>query len=184
MVGMETNIPVKEVMVRDVVKADMRMNARDAARMMLKYDVDSVIIVNRGEPIGIVTERDMIRELVSKDIKPSTVGLKDLMKSPLVTASPDDDLMEVARMMLKNKIRRVPVVENGKLVGIVADVDILAVYSEMNSILAELVEMNVEREIGQSGEELSQGICERCGTFSENLSLVDGLLLCESCREG
>lgn len=183
MTSMETNIPVREVMVRDVVKADQEMNARDAARMMLKYDVDSIIVLNKGEPVGIVTERDMIRELVSKDITPSEVKLKDLMRSPLITASPDDDLMDVAKLMLKRKIRRVPVVENGKLVGIVADVDILAVYSEMNSILAELVEMNIEREIEAPGEEMSQGICERCGTFSGNLKLIDGLLLCESCRE-
>jgi len=86
--------------------------------------------------------------------------------------------------MAKGKIKKLPVIENGKLVGIVADVDILSVSSQMNSILADLIEMHVERDVmGIEDEGMEQGICEKCGTFSNYLEMKDGLMLCDSCKD-
>lgn len=182
---MQTDIPIKDVMVRNVVKADMNVDVKKAAWMMIKNDVDSVVVLNKGEPVGIVTEREIIRNLVTKDIKPSTVKLKDIMAKPLVTVSPNERLSDVARRMATEKIRRMPVINNGKLVGIIADIDIISASSNINSILAELMEINVGREEirGKTGEDFSQGICEKCGSFSSDLRIKDGLLVCESCSE-
>ena len=107
------------------------------------------------------------------------------MTSPLVTASPDDRVSKIAKKMAKGRIRKIPVIEDGKLVGIVADVDILSVSSEMNSILAELIEMHVDREAlnVEEGEGAGQGICEKCGTFSHYLEMKDGLMVCETCKD-
>jgi len=183
---METDIPLREIMVREVVTGDENLNVREAAKIMKKYDVDSIVVLNDGDPVGIVTQGDIIGELVSKDTTPSTVKLKDIMTTPLVTASPDDRLSVIATKMATEKIRKVPIIENDKLVGIVADVDILSVSSQMNSILEDLIEMNVERDIIGTeieGEEIGQGICEKCGSFSNDLILTDGLMVCESCKE-
>lgn len=183
---METDIPLRDVMVREVVKGDKDLNVMEAAKLMKKYGVDSIVVLNNGEPVGIVTQGDIIRELVSKDIKPSTVKLEDIMTAQLITASLNDRLSDIAKKMATEKIRKIPVIEDGKLVGIIADVDILSVSSEMNSILAELIEMNVEREIIETGseeEEMGQGICEKCGSFSNDLVLKGGLMVCETCRE-
>lgn len=183
---METDIPLREIMVREVVTGDENLNVREAAKIMKKYDVDSIVVLNDGDPVGIVTQGDIIGELVSKDTTPSTVKLKDVMTTPLVTASPGDRLSDIATKMATEKIRKVPIVENDKLVGIVADVDILSVSSQMNSILEDLIEMNVERDIIGTeieGEEIGQGICEKCGSFSNDLILTDGLMVCESCKE-
>ena len=181
---METDIPLREVMVREVVKGDGNLTVLDAAKLMRRHKVDSIIVFDHGEPVGIVTEGDIISELVSKDIKPSTVRLKDLMTTPLVTASPNDRVSVIAKKMAKGRIRKMPVIEDGKLVGIVADVDILSVSSEMNSILTELIEMTVEREESHlEGESVGQGICEKCGSFSHYLVLKGGLMVCESCKD-
>jgi CBS domain-containing protein len=181
---METDIPIKDIMVRDVVKADMNLNVKEAAKLMRKYDVDSIVVLNDGEPVGIVTEGDIISELVMEDMKPSAVKLKDIMTTPLIIASADDSLLDTARKMAKERIRRLPIVENDELVGIIGDVDIIAVSSEFNSILAELIEMNVEREgMETESDEIEQGICEKCGGFSNDLEMRNGLLVCESCRE-
>jgi CBS domain-containing protein len=183
---METDIPLRDVMVREVVKGDWDLNVMEAAKLMKKYDVDSIVVLNNGEPVGIVTQGDIIRELVSKDTTPSTVKLKDIMTTHLITASPNDRLSNIAKKMATERIRKIPVIEDGKLVGIVADVDIISVSSEMNSILAELIEMNVEREIqgtGSEGEGIGQGICEKCGSFSNDLVMKDGLMMCETCKE-
>jgi CBS domain-containing protein len=181
---METDIPLRDVMVREVVKGDIDLTVLEAAKLMRGYSVDSIVVLDHGDPVGIVTEGDIISELVSKDIKPSTVKLKDIMTTPLVTASPNDRLSNIAKKMAKERIRKIPVIEDGQLVGIVADIDILSVSSEMNSILAELVEMNVEREtLEMEGESAGQGICEKCGSFSHYLVMKDGLMVCESCKE-
>jgi len=183
---METDIPLRDVMVREVVKGDRDLTVLKAAKLMRRYNVDSIVVLDHGDPVGIVTEGDIIRELVSKDIKPSTVRLKDIMTMPLVTASPNDRLSDIAKKMTKERIRKIPVIDDGKLVGIVADIDILSVSSEMTSILAELVEMKVEREtldIDIERESTGQGICEKCGSFSHYLALKGGLMVCESCKE-
>jgi len=183
---METDIPLRDIMVREVVKGEGDLNVREAAKLMKKYDVDSIVVLNNGEPVGIVTQGDIISELVSKDTTPSSVKLRDIMTAPLITASPNDRLSNIAKKMAMERIRKIPVIEDGKLVGIVADVDILSVSSEMNSILEDLIEMNVEREIlgtGSEGEGMGQGICEKCGSFSNDLEIKHGLMVCESCKE-
>jgi CBS domain-containing protein len=185
---METDIPLSQVMVREVVKGDKELNLTEAAKLMREHDVDSIVVISNGEPVGIVTEGDIIGELVSKDVKPSTVKLKDIMTTPIITASSNDRLFDVAKQMAAKRIRKIPVIDNGELVGIVADVDIISVSTEMNSILEELLEMNVEREpLGVEGEGegegMGQGICEKCGCFSYYLEIEGGLMVCESCKE-
>ena len=181
---METDIPIREVMIREVVTGDRDLTVLEAAKQMRRANVDSIIVLDHEEPVGIVTDGDIIKELVSKDIKPSTMKLKDIMTTPLIIASPNDQLSVIARKMAKERIRKMPVIDGGKLVGIVADVDILAVSSEMNSIHAELLEMSVEREtLELEDESAGQGLCEKCGTFSHYLVMKGGLMLCESCKE-
>ncbi|NQE46449.1 Inosine-5'-monophosphate dehydrogenase [ANME-1 cluster archaeon GoMg2] len=183
---METDIPLREIMVSEVVTGDENLNVREAAKKMKKYDVDSIVVLNEGDPVGIVTQGDIISELVSRDTTPSTVKLKDVMTTPLIAASPNDHLSDIVKKMATEKIRKCPIIENGKLVGIVADIDILSVSTQMNSILADLIEMHVERDIletGSEGEGVGQGICEKCGSFSNDLIMKSGLMVCESCRE-
>lgn len=181
---METDIPVREVMVREVVTGDKDLTVLKAAKQMRKSKVDSIIVLDKGEAVGIVTDGDIISGVVSKDIKPSTVKLKDIMTTPLKTASPNDHASKIANKMARGRIRKMPVVEDGELIGIVADVDILSISSEMTSILSELIEMNVEREaMDLEGEGVGQGICEKCGSFSNYLSMKGGLMVCDSCKE-
>lgn len=180
---METDIPLRDVMVREVVKGAMNLNVMEAAKLMRKHDVDSIVVLNNGEPVGIVTEGDIIRELVSKDIKSSTVKLKDIMTTPLITASTNDRLSDIAKKMATERIKRIPVIDGGELVGIVADVNVISVSSEMNSILAEVIEINVRGETIGIESEMGQGICEKCGTFSYYMEMIGGLMVCESCKE-
>jgi CBS domain-containing protein len=181
---METDIPLRDVMVQEVVRGEGDLTVLEAAKLMRKQKVDSIIVLDHSEPVGIVTEGDIIRSVVSKDLKPSTMKLKDIMTSPLVTASPNDRVSAIARKMAKERIRKIPVIEDGKLVGIVADVDILSVSFEMNSIQAELLEMSMEREsLELEDESFGQGLCEKCGCFSHYLVMKSGLMVCETCKE-
>ena len=187
MVVLETNIPVKEIMNRDVIGIDPDDTAEVAAQRMKHYDVGNLVVINNKKAIGIVTEEDLVRKLVSKNLLPEKVKIGDIMTSPLITVSPNTSLTSAMRIMLKNNIRRLPIVEDRKLVGIITNKDILSVSPELNRILIDLIEINRDLEIKapeeKSEKAVFQGKCDRCGVFSENLREVEGMLLCEGCYE-
>lgn len=179
---METMIPVREIMTREAVTVDVNLGVPEAAKKMVKHGVGSVIVTEGGRPVGIVTEKDLTKKIISKNIKPSSVSLKELMTTPLITIPAMEDVRSAMQKMLKMRVRRLPVVEKGKLVGIITDTDLIAISAEMGEIFADLIEMHRER-VPPSPQVVSQGICENCGEISDNLIARDGMLLCESCRE-
>jgi CBS domain-containing protein len=180
---MEVKMPVKEIMTRDVVTIDIKSDVQHLARKLLEYDIGSVIVTDKKQPVGIVTERDIVRKIVSINLRPDDISIKELMTTPLITISATEDVTDATQMMLKMQIRRLPVVEIGKLVGIVTDMDLIAVSAEMGSIFSDLIKMHREKISIEPPQKILRGICEECGDNVDNLLLVDGKLLCESCRE-
>ena len=98
-----------------------------------------------------------------------------LMTRNPATIGPDASLAEAAEQIITKKVRRLPVVEGQKVVGIVTVRDILSVASAMEELLAELIAVNRE-------EGLEMGVCDRCGTMSDALRRSDNLMLCPACR--
>lgn len=181
---MELRMPVKDIMTRDVATVDIKSDVPQLARKMLVLDVGSVIITDGKHPVGIVTERDIVRKIISKDLKPGAISVRELMTTPLITIPASGDVTEAMHMMVKMKIRRLPVVETGKLIGIVTDTDLIAVSAEMGSIFSDLIQMHREKIFTtETPQRINQGICEECGENVDNLLLVNGKLLCESCTE-
>lgn len=180
---METKIPIRDIMTRRVVTADPDTNVADISRKMLKENVGCIIVVEDNQPIGIITERDIVRKLVSKDLNPTATTIKELMAEPIITVPHDMSLLDVTKKMAQMNIRRFPVVKNGKMVGIVSETDIVSVSSDLDRIRAELIEMSRGRIMTPQGDRLpEQGVCEKCGELSERLEVVDGVALCEVCR--
>lgn len=181
---MEVKMPVKEIMTRDVVTIDIKNDVLHLAQKMLSFDVGSVIVTDKKQPVGIVTERDIVRKIISMNLKPEDISIKELMTTPLITILATEDVTDTMHKMVKMEIRRLPVVENAKLVGIVTDTDLLAISAEMGSIFSDLIKMHREKVFSmETPQMISRGICEECGDNVDNLLLVNGRLLCESCRE-
>jgi signal-transduction protein with cAMP-binding, CBS, and nucleotidyltransferase domain len=173
----ETKVPLREVMNRDPTSLAIGSTVAKAAKTMCEAGVGSVIILEHNKPIGIVTEEDINCKVVAKDLKPSTVRVNDIMSTPLITVSADETVGCAASMMVKHKVRRLPIVDtSNKVIGIVTVRDLLTVSSAVNDILAELVEINRE-------ETIEPGMCTRCGQMSDDLKRVDTMLLCARCRE-
>lgn len=118
------DILLKDIMVRDVVTISPDKTAQDAARLMVGHGIGSVVVMDSEKVIGIVTERDLVRKVCAKDIPSSKVKIQDVMSTPIITAEPDLPIEAAVQRMFNNKIRRLPVVENGRLVGIVTISDI------------------------------------------------------------
>lgn len=110
-----------------------------AARLMEQEGVGSLVVTDaKGEPVGIVTDRDLTLRVVASDRDPASVELEDIMTEPLVTADADDDVEVVIRLMKSRGVRRVPLTSEGKLVGIVALDDLIqALAHDMDELSKE-----------------------------------------------
>ena len=174
-------VKVKEIMRKNVITADPEITIYDAAKIMTNNRVGSLVIMDGDKPVHIFTDDDIVTAIAhGKD--PKKTKIKDaLSNKKLVTASPDDDIFKVTKRMIKSGIKRVPVVKDGKLVGIVSDKELLLVEPQLIDILSEKLKMRVEL-VAQPDQEIS-GICENCGEYSDNLRNVGGQWLCETCRE-
>ena len=104
------------------------------------------------------------------------------MSKNLISIPPGSELNEAARIMAKNNIRRLPVVNNGILVGILTSSDVLMVSPELTEILVEHARMQSQNGY-LAGENSLSGVCEVCGNFMDDLEEVDGKFLCEDCKE-
>jgi len=115
---------VSDIMKRNVVKIGRDAPAQDAMKIMIENDIGS-LLVEKGSNYGIVTRKDIVNKVIARGKDPMEVKVKDIMTEPILTVSPDMSITETARLMAKTNVRRFPVVDDGKLVGIVSNSDIL-----------------------------------------------------------
>jgi len=107
-----------------VVTVESKGNLGSAARIMVRHEIGSVVVVERKKPVGILTERDITKQITKGGAVLKT-PVKKLMTKALVTAPPDMPIQEAFELMVMNKIRRLPVLEDNKIVGIVTEKDLM-----------------------------------------------------------
>jgi signal-transduction protein with cAMP-binding, CBS, and nucleotidyltransferase domain len=162
-------------MTSRVLTATPTTTVAQAAKLMTERGVGSIIIAESKKPVGILTERDLLMKVVSLDLTPSKIKIGKIMSSPVTTVGPDVDIAEAARLMARGRIRRLPVVERGKLIGILTASDITAVSPELIEVVAHPVH--------PSGEAIDQSVCEVCGEVTTVLHEANGQWVCEHCRD-
>lgn len=137
---------------RDTVIASKQDSIVEAAKLMRQHHVGCVIVVeddahSAATPVGIVTDRDLVIEILAKEVDPDTVALGDIMSYELVTAHEDDRLWDTLQRMRVKGVRRVPVVDrNGALKGILASDDLLEVLAGEMGELAKIISREQYRE--------------------------------------
>jgi CBS domain-containing protein len=115
---------IREIMTTDVTTAELNTTLEEIATIMRHEDVGAVPILDDGELAGIVTDRDIVVRCVAEGRDPGECSAEDVLSEGLVTISPDDDVNEAAAIMSRNQVRRLPVLQDGKLVGVVSLGDI------------------------------------------------------------
>jgi CBS domain-containing protein len=115
---------VKDIMTKNVISISVDNSVFEAAELMSSNQVGCLVIMDGEVPIGIVTERDIVRRVVAKKI-PLDTKISEIMSKSLITIDPDASLKEAARLMSDNKIRRLPVLKQNRLVGIVVASDLV-----------------------------------------------------------
>jgi len=125
---------LKNIMVENVRTASLEDTVQEIAVLMNKYQIGCVIIVEEEQPVGIVTERDIMKRVVSKGLVPNNLKVVDVMSKPLITASPSMAAGDAAKVMLKWNIKKLPVAEEGRLVGVVTLTDLLRVEGVIEAL--------------------------------------------------
>ncbi|HUI01038.1 MAG TPA: CBS domain-containing protein [Nitrososphaerales archaeon] len=114
---------VRDAMTQDVLTTTPDKSIVDAAKLMRAQGRGSIVVVDRERPVAIVTERDFLKKVVAEGLTPNSVTVRQVMSSPLVTVGPTTSLRDAAAVMTDKKIRRLPVVENDRLVGMITTSD-------------------------------------------------------------
>lgn len=179
---MDTKVTVHDAMTSNVITADPATTIADAAVLMSRFKIGCLVITSEIEPEGLITESDIIEKVVSKNILASEITIDKVMTKNLIMIDPGSELNQAARLMAKNSIRRLPVVNNGMLVGILTSTDVLMVSPELTELLVENARMENQSDYSDSDKSVP-GTCELCGNYVEYLDIFDGKFLCEECKE-
>lgn len=132
------------MMVRDVMTKEPRVVRRDTSvqevvATMSKYDISSVIVVQEKRPVGMITHKDIVSKIVQPRIPPDAMKAIEVMTTPVVTISEDASMEEAARLMSKKHIKKLVVVRDSELVGIITSSDLVRVAPQMTKLLDELL---------------------------------------------
>ena len=140
------SLKVEDVMVEDVISVPEKATVRKAAELMNKHEIGCLVVVKKGKPVGIVTETDMVKRVILKTVNPEKTEVGEIMSQPLVVGNPRMDVDEASKLMRKRKIKKLPVVEKGHLVGLVTTTDLVR-SPEVMKMLIRAIKRNVVKEI-------------------------------------
>jgi len=135
---------VGTVIVRDIMSKDVKVvgpdsSVKEVVAAMNKFNIGSIMVVQSGRPVGVISERDILRRVVEPSLAPATLTARQVMTSPVITISETATVDEAAKLMAKKRVRKLPVMNKEELVGIVTFTDIVNRVLTMISILEELV---------------------------------------------
>lgn len=179
--NMTTRVLVRDIMNSPVVSADPDESVREIAKKMKEEKIGSIVIIEKGKPVGIVTDWDIVTVGVVKDIKPSQLKARDVMQQ-LHTIESEESITEAARLLRKHNIKRLGVVYKNRLVGIISSSDVIAVTPELVDVVSEKAAL-IRGELGITRPAAKvSGYCDECGEWSDFLQYNEGVFICEVCR--
>lgn len=129
------SLKVEDVMVEDVITIEPDATVKKAVSLMNENEIGCLIVVKQGKAIGIVTERDMLSRVLALGRDPERTRVSEVMSAPLVVADPKMELEAAARLMFKMKVKKLPVVSENELVGLITLTDVARFQPQIIKIL-------------------------------------------------
>lgn len=177
------SIAVGEVMTRSLISVNPEENLMNCSKKLVKNRVNTLLVTNEDRLLGIITSTDILKVVISKYHNLSKLKAIDIATRKVAVIKPSATIHEALTKMRELNFRRLPVISQGVLVGVITLKDILkidpSVYAELGE-LADIKEAEIKlkklRDIGPI-----EGFCEYCGAFSE-LVKVGNQSLCPDCR--
>lgn len=170
---------VKDVMNEEVRSVDMEDPVSKVAQIMRQFRIGSVIVMGGKHIKGIITAEDIVYKYVAEKRGEKA---SDIMTRDPITIEPGKTLEEAARLMTEKKIKKLPVMEAGRVVGIITASDIVKVEPALHDVLLEQLKITSPGAIGTPrGSGMAQ--CEVCGNYSDEVEEIDGVWTCHECEE-
>lgn len=135
---------VRDIMEKNVITIDYTKNALDASIILKEKEISFLVILKDGKPEGIVSERDIVRKIAAKDIKSSQIQLEEIMSKNFKWVEPETEVEHAVQKMLNNNIRRLIVLEDEKLVGVITQTNLAEVLRSKLLINATVDNVNSE----------------------------------------
>ena len=180
---MKTGYKVHDCMTTKPISVSSDASLEQCAKIMSKNHVGALVIKEDNKSIGLITEQDIVRKAIAKGVNPVGKKVKDFMEKKLATIKPTDDIYDALIKMRDMNIRHLPVVDNGKMAGLLTLKDILKIEPQMFELLVEKFELREETRKPINRIIEREAICQGCGTYVEDVTKVKGSLLCERCAK-
>jgi CBS domain-containing protein len=119
------SLKLEDVMVCNVVSVKGTMTIENAVKLMNEHGIGSLVVVERGKPAGIVTERDILTRVLLASNNPKKTKVSKVMSHPLIVGTTQMKLEEAVRLMIEHKIKKLPITQDGNLVGLMTLTDVL-----------------------------------------------------------
>lgn len=130
---------VKDAMNPKVIVAKHDATVKEAAKVMSKFRMGCLVILENDKLTGIVTERDVISKVVAGGLDPEHTKISEIMTTNPITIEPDEDLEDACSLMVENNIKKLPVLEGKRLVGIITATDVISIQPKLIESLAKLL---------------------------------------------
>jgi CBS domain-containing protein len=140
---------VRDTMTESPRSIGVSASVVEAARLMREGHIGSLPITDDDQLVGMITDRDITTRVVAEAADPKTTLVRDVYSRDLISVEPEQDLQEALQLMARHQVRRLPVVEDGRLVGIVAQADIALTLRDNEQKTGELVEAISEPSEGE-----------------------------------
>ena len=115
---------ISDIMIQKVITIDTNASVASAARLMNRHEIGCLIAVKKGQAIGILTERDLLKKVVEKAKSPVKMKVQEIMSKRLIVGTPNMEVPDAVRLMLQRRIKKLPIVVDGKIIGLVTLTDI------------------------------------------------------------
>lgn len=179
---MKTGVKVLDAMTNKPVTANVEDTVTNCAKKMKKYRVGSLLLKENRQVKGIITENDMVYKVIAKGLNPDDTTAGDIMESDMITISPSVDIFEALVEMRESQIRRLPVEDDGKIIGLLTMKDVLKIEPQLFDVLVEKMDLREEnRKPIPPFDEYEEGVCEACGNYSYRLAEDSGMKVCPNC---
>ena len=180
---MKTGYKVCDAMTKKPITVSPDVSIQECAKIMSDMHVGSLIVKDKENLVGIITEQDIVRKSVISNDKPAVRKASDIMETEMHTIEPEKDVFEALVSMKDLNIRHLPVMSSAEMIGLLTLKDILKIQPQLFDLLVDKFELREAERKPINQPEESGSLCEVCGNYSENLADHEGSLKCFDCRQ-
>ena len=125
------SIQTRNIMVKEVITTTRDSTVEEAVKLMNEHEIGCLIVTENKKPIGIVTERDLLKRILAKSQILKKIRVEEVMSTPLISVEPDVEIGDASRLMFQKNIKKMPIVKKDKLLGLVTLTDILRIQPQL-----------------------------------------------------